>query len=98
MQKKEEEGVLCEGPAVEKHIEAEMSWPCTSLMKKEQRRSSSLKIPYLPLCVYLSCSQLSLTLLFQTFHYKKERKEVDYIFIHQSCCVLLPSIQHLHKN
>ena len=35
-----------------------LSWPCTSLVKEEWRRRSSLKNPYLPLCVYLSYSWL----------------------------------------
>ena len=68
-----------------------LSWPCISLVKAEGR--SSLKIPYLYLCVYLNhFLTLSFTPRFHTFHSKE--KEANYIFIHKSCCLFWNTTSH----
>ena len=73
---KKEKWVPCESPEVEKHIEVEMI-RCFKLVLyiKVEQKSSSLKILYLPLCIYLSCpSTLSFTPLFNVFHNKRKKK------------------------
>ena len=67
-----------------------LRWPCTSLIKAEWRRCCSMKIPISPLWVHFSHLQPSLTLTIRTFwSNKKKRKETDYIFVHQCCCLSL---------
>ena len=63
--------------------------------RETKRRSNTLEILYLPLCVYISCcSTHSFSPLFRKFRNKRKRKEADYIFRIGIVVVVLPSIQH----
>ena len=67
-----------------------MHWLCTSVPKTEQR-SGSLKI-CISLYVYISIIFNSFPHSIIMYTLGNERKEADYIFIHQCCCLTLYKI------